>query len=65
MDGILYESHQAPGDCVVIYQDVARDLFDAVGGPQSVWESPVRERLMALVVQCGASVDFGDVDDDP
>jgi len=41
LNGLIYESHQVPGDCIVLHQPMP-DLrvFDVIGPAQSVRQDP-------------------------
>lgn len=65
-DGLLYESHQVPGTCLLLWREAPepekRRVFAATGAPQPVWHNPIREKLIRMALQAGAAIDF---DDDP
>jgi hypothetical protein len=65
IDGFIYESHQVPGDCVVLFQLEDPEVFRAVGAAQAVSEEPVRSILRKEAKKAGAVVDFGHLPDPP
>jgi hypothetical protein len=64
VDGLIYESHQVPGDCVVLWQSRQPEVFKPVGRAQPVNAGAVRKLLRAEARKSGAVVDFGDLVDD-
>ena len=63
--GIIYESHQVNGDCIVLYKTHDQDVFHNACTPQPIAEAPVRELLIREALKASAAVDFGtDIDDD-
>jgi hypothetical protein len=63
MDGLIYESHQVPGDCIVLFQPKNLDAFMPMGEAQTVSSEPVRIILKTEAKRAGAIVDFGDLPD--
>lgn len=61
MDGILYESHQIPGDCIVLYSDDVSRVFEPVASAVHVRDEPVRSLLRREAARVNAVVDFGDL----
>ena len=59
MDGISYESHQLPGDCMVIYSLRDLTVFDTVGSALGCRDEPVKGLLRAQAERAGAVIDFG------
>lgn len=66
LDGIIYESHQVSGDCVVLHRHEKSDadLFIIDGDPQPIREGVARELLLKEARKAGVSVDFGNDDGD-
>ena len=65
IDGFIYESHQVPGDCIVLFQFTDLEAFRPVGVAQLVSEEPVRSTLRKEAKKAGAVVDFGHLPDPP
>jgi hypothetical protein len=63
IDGLIYESHQVPGDCIVLFQPKNPDAFMPMGEAQTVSSEPVRIILKSEAKRAGAIVDFGDLPD--
>jgi hypothetical protein len=65
LDGIIYESHQVPGHCVVLYQHEKSeaDLFTVAGDPEPIFAGTARQHLLKEARKAGVSVDFSDDDD--
>jgi hypothetical protein len=63
IDGFIYESHQIPGDCIVLFQPTDPDVFKPVGTAQLVSEEPVRSILRREAKKAGAVVDWGHLAD--
>lgn len=63
IDGFIYESHQVPGDCVVLLQPDSPDVFETDGDALPLNEDPVRATLKKEAKKAGAAVDFGDLPD--
>ena len=62
-NGIRYESHQRPGDCILVWGSFTGALFRATGGAIAVSKSPVRRQLIKLAGDVGVGIDFaGDVE---
>lgn len=59
MDGIIYESHQLPGECMVIYSLKDLTVFDTVGGALGCRDEPVKGMLRAQAERAGAVIDLG------
>jgi hypothetical protein len=59
-NGIRYESHQRPGDCILVWGHFTGDLFRATGGAIAVSKSPVRRQLIKLAVDVGVGIDFAE-----
>lgn len=57
-NGIRYESHQRPGDCILVWGSFTGDPFKATGAAIAVSESPVRRRLIKLADDVGVGIDF-------
>ncbi len=64
LDGIIYESHQVAGDCIVLIQPVNPPIFEVRAEPRSIAREPVRSLVASEARRAGAVVDFGDHDDD-
>jgi hypothetical protein len=64
IDGIIYESHQVPGECVVLYQPNDPVVFEVAGRATSVRDEPVRSALVREALKVDGAVDFGDDEDD-
>lgn len=64
LDGILYESHQVAGDCIVLIQPADSPIFEVRAKPQPLVREPVRSFLVSEALSAAAVVDFGDDDDD-
>jgi hypothetical protein len=64
-DGLIYESHQVPGDCIVLFQPKNPKLFQPASSAKLVSEEPVRTILQKEAEKAGAVVDFGDLADFP
>jgi hypothetical protein len=60
--GIIYESHQVDGDCIVLFKTDDLEVFNVEGAPQRISESPVREVLINEALKASAGVDFGSDD---
>jgi len=65
IDGLIYESHQVAGDCIVLFQPKQPDVFIPVGEAHTVRSGPVRKILKNEAKRAGAVVDFGDCPDPP
>ena len=65
IDGLIYESHQVPGDCIVLFQPKKPDAFIPCGEAQIVSSEPVRTILRDEAKRAGAIVDFGEFPDPP
>lgn len=63
MDGLIYESHQVPGNCIVVFQQRDAEVFRPVGAAQLVSEEPVSSILRKESKKAGAAVDFGHLPD--
>lgn len=61
VDGILYESHQVPGDCLIVFADTTALIFEPVAAALSVRAEPIRRLLRREAAKANAYVDFGDV----
>jgi hypothetical protein len=64
-DGLLYESHQLAGDCIVLFQPKHSEVFDPIGAAKLVSDEPVRSLLRREAQKAGAVVDFGHLPDPP
>lgn len=64
IDGLIYESHQVPGDCIVLWQSRRSEVFKSMGKAQPVNTGAVRKLLRAEARKAGAVVDFGGLEDD-
>jgi hypothetical protein len=62
IDGIIYESHQVSGDCVVLYQraDTETTLFQIEDKPRRVRSGSTRSLLLSEARKSGIAVDFGE-----
>jgi hypothetical protein len=60
MRGIVYESHQVPGDCIIVLAEEGMNVFEPVGEAISVRDEPVRALLRREAARANAVVDFGD-----
>jgi hypothetical protein len=63
IDGLIYESHQFPGDCIVLFQPTDLHVFRPVGRAQLVSDEPVRSTLRNEAKKAGAVLDFGHLPD--
>jgi hypothetical protein len=63
IDGLIYESHQFPGDCIVLFQPLDPRVFKPVGDAQLVSDEPVRSMLRKEAKKAGAVLDFGHLPD--
>jgi hypothetical protein len=65
LDGIIYESHQVSGNCVILYQPQMTDaaLFDVQQDPEYISEGGARELLLKEAHKAGVAVDFGEDDE--
>jgi len=64
-DGFIYESHQVPGECIVLFQPTAPKVFATIGDAVPVDEGTGRKLLEAQARRANAVVDFGDLPDPP
>lgn len=62
--GLLYESHQVPGRCFVLYQAHSADVFAVVESFGSMSQGKPRAWLIEEAREAGVTVDFGDPDED-
>lgn len=60
MRGLLYESHQVPGDCIIVFAQDGMTVFEPVDQAISVRDNPVRDLLRREARRANAIVDFGD-----
>jgi hypothetical protein len=60
MRGLPYESHQVPGDCIVVFARDAMTVFEPVDDVISVRDNLVRDLLRREARRANAIVDFGD-----
>jgi hypothetical protein len=60
-----YESHQRPGDCILVWGSFTGDLFRAIGGAIAVSKAPVRRQLIKLAGDVGVGIDFAEDDVEP
>ena len=67
IDGFIYESHQVPGDCIVLFQRKLREVFTPIGDAHPVDSGSLRELLKSEAKRArpDAVVDFGDLPDPP
>lgn len=65
IDGLIYESHQVPGECIVLYQPRDPEVFKPVAGAQRVSDEPIRSILSTEAKKAGRIIDFGDLPDPP
>jgi hypothetical protein len=65
IDGLIYESHQLPGDCIVLFQPKNPHVFKPGGRAQLVSDEPVRSMLRNEAKKAGAVLDFGHLPDPP
>lgn len=63
LDGLIYESHQLPANCIVLFQPRDPKIFATEGDAQPVNSGAVRKLLRAEARKAGAVVDFGDYPD--
>jgi RES domain len=63
IDGLIYESHQVPGDCIVLFQPKDPKVFTTEGDAQPVNTGAIRKLLRAEAKKAGAVIDFGDLPD--
>lgn len=63
-DGLLYESHQVPGSCLLVWRESPDpskyQVFAVTSAAKPAWQSPIREKLVRMAVDAGAAIDFGD-----
>jgi hypothetical protein len=64
LSGIIYESHQVDGDCIVLFKSDDLEVFRVVGTAQRISATPVREVLISEALKASAGVDFGTDDED-
>jgi len=66
IEGIIYESHQVPGHCAVLFQRPTQvpPVFEVTAAPQSLLEPPARTLLIREGLKANIAVDFGDESDD-
>ena len=57
-EGFIYESHQLPGDCIVLFQNETTRVFEPIGPAEPLRLDPVRSLLQREAARVGASVDF-------
>ena len=57
-EGFIYESHQLPGDCIVLFQNEPTRVFEPTGPAEPLRLDPVRSLLQREAARVGASVDF-------
>jgi len=57
-DGLIYESHQRPGNCYLIWGTFPKNPFQVIGKAVSVSAQPVRGQLIRAANGVGAAVDF-------
>jgi hypothetical protein len=62
VDGILYESHQVSGDCLIVFADKTATIFERAAEAISVTEEPIRGLLRREAAKVNAYIDFGDED---
>ena len=62
IEGIIYESHQVPGHCAVLFQRPAQvpPVFEVTAAPQSLLEPPARTLLIREALKADIAVDFGE-----
>ena len=60
MRGILYESHQVRGDCIIVFAEEGMTLFEPIDDAISVRDEPVRALLRREAARANVIVDFGD-----
>jgi hypothetical protein len=60
MRGLLYESQQVSGDCIIVYAEAGMTLFEPIDVAISVRDEPVRTLLCHEARRANAIVDFGD-----
>lgn len=65
LDGLIYESHQLPANCIVLFRPGNPKVFATEGDAQPVNTGAVRKLLRAEARKAGAVVDFGDYPDPP
>jgi hypothetical protein len=63
IDGLIYESHQVSGDCIVLFQPTDLVVFEPVDGETPVNREPIRTLLRSEAHKAGAVVDFGHLPD--
>jgi hypothetical protein len=63
LDGFIYESHQVPGECIVLFQPKTPEVFVPIEDALPVVADPVRKLLRAEARRAGAAIDFGDLPD--
>ncbi len=63
VEGLIYESHQVPGECVVLFPSGDLEVFEPFGDALPLNEDPVRSMLKREARKAGALVDFGELED--
>jgi hypothetical protein len=63
MEGILYESHQIPGDCIIVLSDAGSPVFEPSGRATRMADEPVCSLLRREAARVNAVVDFGEQPD--
>jgi hypothetical protein len=66
IDGIIYESHQIAGQCVVLFQRSTQrpPLFRVIAEPQSLLDPPARTLLIREAIKANIAIDFGALSDE-
>jgi hypothetical protein len=62
IDGLIYESHQIAGHCVVLFQRPGQvsPAFNVMAEPQSLLDAPARTLLLKEAQKANIAVEFGD-----
>jgi hypothetical protein len=64
LSGIIYESHQVDGDCIVLFETDDLEVFHVVGSAERISATPLRDVLISEALKASAGVDFGSDDED-
>lgn len=65
LEGIIYESHQVDGDCIVLFDTDGHGVFRDLASAQPISATPVREVLIREALKASAGMDIGTDDDAP
>jgi len=61
IEGILYESFQVPGECLLLFADSNTEVFEPFGAAVAVRDEPIRSMLRHEAMRVNARVDFDGV----